>query len=121
MISLGVRLDVDEKKPLGLAPSETGKQSWDCWPTPYGAGARSNGSLLASHFQRRQYIATVPGRVNRYVYPICFCKGKHLKSDIVSFLGVESTPPWEGGCGGRSRTGVLLGMNQTDFYFPTPR
>ena len=26
-----------------------------------------------------------------------------------------------GGCGGRSRTGVLLGMNQTDFYFPTPR
>ena len=56
VISLGVRLEVETKKPLGLAPSETGSQSWDCNPTPYGAGARSNGSLLASHFQRGHFI-----------------------------------------------------------------
>ena len=151
-------------------------------------------ALLLCHppRQRLQYNSTVSGCVNRYVYPICFYKGKHLKSDIMSHLGsggdgrictyspegtdLQSAAPrclrripligdqyrvvWVAGfepaasafrerpstgltihpeivgrgravcmmdavymigCGGRSRTGVLLVMSQTDFYFPTPR
>ena len=67
LLSCGVRrLNVDEKKPLGLAPSETGNPLRDSQPLT-GPELELTVFLLASHFQQcADYNHNVASHVKKY-------------------------------------------------------